>query len=690
MAPHPLLRTSSYIILFVFLFPFLLVAQTNVNYTNSSIDFPNPERGFYYPTNSNDGLLDEGGIAGLRNDFMPWQANYQVHSTLVYRYFMLTNFINGPISEAFLEDMQTDFNTIRNAGAKLIVRFSYINEGDDDPPPYGDATKSQVLSHIQQIAPILQANADVIAAVQSGFIGVYGEGYYTDHFGFAALPEDGGTGYLTAQNWDDRNEVITALLAALPENRMIQVRYPQQKQKFVYGNAAPTTSAPSGGRIGFHNDCFLASNADFGTFTNYDEWSPAHTTMVTDLRNYKAQDSQTVVVGGETCAANVDMSGDEQCSADGGRADSDLALFHYSFLNSDYNNADVNNQWIGVCLDDIKLKLGYRFVLQSGSFPAEAQPGQQVTLDLSITNEGYAAPFNPRGVEYILRNTTTNDLYYAAPNSNPQQWQPGTTTNLNQTFCLPNNIPFGQYELLLHLPDPEPTLYGNPNYSIRLANTLPNSDDVWESNTGFNQLGHTITVNNTATGSACAGSTTFSISSPLPVTWLNFSVASTDKAIKLYWKVSAEENNQGFQIERSTNGRDFADIGWVDSEQSGDGNYQYTDQGPFNNQKYFYRLKQMDWDDRYSYSVIREASLPTAESPLAVFPNPSDGTFELKSAHLHQTIVEIFDSNGQSVWLQSHDFQQQSLLLSLSLAPGVYFVRCSDTKYQEAVKLVIR
>jgi hypothetical protein len=678
--------SSNFLLLFFSLVSVVLTAQTTINYTNSSVDFPNPERGFYYPTNSNDGLLDEGGIAGLRNDYSPWQANYQVHSTLVYRYFMLSGFENASISAAFLNNMQTDFNTIRNAGAKLIVRFSYTNDYTETPP-YGDASKARVLEHISQLAPLLMNNADVIATVQLGFIGIYGEGYYTDYFGDAS---GAGTGYLTAQAWDDRNEVITALLAALPANRMIQVRYPQQKQKFVYGNAAPTTSAPSGGRIGFHNDCFLASNADFGTFTNYDEWSAAHATMVTDLRNYKAQDSQTVVVGGETCAANVDVSGDEQCSADGGRADSDLALFHYSFLNSDYNNADVNNQWTGVCLDDIKLKLGYRFVLQSGSFPAEAQPGQQVTLDLSITNEGYAAPFNPRGVEYVLRNTTTNDLYYAAPNSNPQQWHPGTTTNLDQTFCLPNDIPLGQYELLLHLPDPEPTLYGNPNYSIRLANTLPNSDDVWESSTGFNQLGHTITVNNTAAGSTCAGSTTFSSSSPLPVTWLNFSITSTDKAIKLYWKVSAEENNQGFQIERSTNGRDFADIGWVDSEQSGDGNYQYTDQGPFNNQKYFYRLKQMDWDGRYSYSVIREANLPTAGPPLAVFPNPSDGTFELKSAHLRQTIVEIFNSNGQCIWQQRHDFQQQSLFLNLSLAPGVYFLRCSDAKQQKVVRLVIR
>lgn len=592
------MRQTPYFLFFSgLLFSFSLAAQTTVNYTSSTADFPNPERGFYYPTTSDDGLLDEGGIAGLRNEFSPWQANYQVHSTLVYRYFMLTDFLNAPISAAFLNDMQTDFNTIRNAGAKMIVRFSYTNDYTT-PPPYGDAIKSTILTHISQLAIPLTSNADVIATVQLGFIGTYGEGYYTDYFGDAS---EAGAGYLDAQNWDDRAEVIAALLAALPENRMIQVRYPQQKQKYIYGNTAPTTSAPSGGRIGFHNDCFLASNDDFGTFTNYDQWSAAHATMVTDLRTYKAQDSQTVVVGGETCAANVDITGDEQCSADGGRADTDLALFHYSFLNSDYNNADVNNQWTGVCLEDIKRKLGYRFVLQSGSFPTEAQPGQQIAIDLSLVNEGYAAPYNPRGVEYILRNTSTGDLFYAAPNRDPRQWQPGMTINLDQSFCLPADLPLGQYELLFHLPDPAPTLYGNPDYSIRLANTLPNSSDVWENSTGFNQLGHTITVNNTAAGSACAGATTFSRDSPLPVNSLNF----------------------------------------------------------------------------------------TALPKLAVFPNPSNGTFSLESSLLKFATVEVYDSRGRLVWQQQHDFRVHSLAVSLQLAPGLYVVRCSDAEHQEAARVVI-
>jgi hypothetical protein len=54
---------------------------------------------------------------------------------------------------------------------------------------------------------------------------------------------------------------------------------------------------------------------------------------------------------------------------------------------------------------------------------------------------------------------------------------------------LPINIPQGDYKLYLHLPDPEPALYGKPAYSIRLAN-----DNVWEASTGYNNLNITINV----------------------------------------------------------------------------------------------------------------------------------------------------------------------------------------------------
>lgn len=68
-----------------------------------------------------------------------------------------------------------------------VLQFSYTTSpntscGSSACPPYGDAPKSRILAHISQIKPYLQNNEDVIAAVQQGFIGVWGEQYYTDYY----------------------------------------------------------------------------------------------------------------------------------------------------------------------------------------------------------------------------------------------------------------------------------------------------------------------------------------------------------------------------------------------------------------------------------------------------------------------------------------------------------------------------
>ena len=71
----------------------------------------------------------------------------------------------------------------------------------------------------------------------------------------------------------------------------------------------------------------------------------------------------------------------------------------------------------------------------------------------------------------------------------PRYWLAGTTVTINHTLTLPTNLPAGNYELLLNLPDPETSLAGRPEYSIRFANA-----NTWEASTGFNDLLQTVTV----------------------------------------------------------------------------------------------------------------------------------------------------------------------------------------------------
>jgi len=497
-----------------------MAQTTTVNYTPSDdAHILNPERGFYCYSEtsaSNYTPLTVNDLYALQNLHYPDTdgVNYQVNSTLIFRYFILDDFVNAPISSAFLTKMQQDFDVIRTAGVKCIIRYTYTVEANTGTcgnwicPPYGDASKSQILAHINQLKSYWETNKDVIATIQMGFIGVWGEQYYTDHFGDASQSPY----ILTNTNWQDRNEVLGALMDAVPSERMVQVRYPQLKQRYVYGLGAPTTSAPlqaseayngsDKSRIGFHNDCFLASDDDFGTFTDYGP--PSSQSDTTNLKPYKENDSKYLVVGGETCFAN---NPDDDCASAGGRADTEMKRFHYSYLNSGYN-IDVNNDWTGVCMDDIKKSLGYRLVLQSGTYSNTAQPGQSITVNITLKNDGYAAPYNERGLQLVLRSLSTGKPYFASLNADPRDWHTGGTYTINETLCLPPSLPFDNYEMLLSLPDPMPDLFDRYEYAIQMAN-----QNVWEFNTGYNRLGHNLTVNSSALNVTCAGETIFTSTS---------------------------------------------------------------------------------------------------------------------------------------------------------------------------------
>ncbi|GAB4017254.1 hypothetical protein GCM10028773_12880 [Spirosoma koreense] len=476
-----------------------------VTYRESQEDFLNPERGFYIPISTSSAKfvpLDAAKLATYRSQPQrAAKATYSVNCSLVYRSYRLETFVDKPFSDEFLKNVQADFAIARSAGVKLILRFAYIEKthAGDCPdqykicPPYGDAPKAIVLNHISQLSPLLHENADVIAVLQMGFIGIWGENYYTDYFGDAST--NNGLGVIPDSSWQDRNEVLAALLKALPADRMVQVRTPQIKQRFVYGPKAPVTSAAMpatqgfsdapAARVGFHNDCFLASEDDYGTFYDVGNSSTKRGPANAVLRRYLEQDSRYTPVGGETCD---DAFSPQNDCAPLGHAEQEMARMHYSYLNSSYNN-DVNNDWqTNGCMDNIRRRLGYRFVLRESTLPATVAAGQPLKLSLTLANVGYASPYNPRPLQLILRNLATGAVHVVPIRADVRRWLPGSHS-LQPSLRLPEAVKPGRYEVLLNLPDAYASLAKNPAYSIRLAN-----EGIWEAQTGFSKLNQVLTV----------------------------------------------------------------------------------------------------------------------------------------------------------------------------------------------------
>ena len=479
-------------------------SYAELSYSESDEDFVNPERGFYRASRVESNAYDVLSVDTLkkyRTETFSRGASYATHNSLVFRYFVLGDFIDQPISQEYLDDMQKDFDAAREAGVKLIPRFAYTVRpipGDCPEgsfcPPYGDAPKEVILQHIDQVGPILTANADVIFTIQMGFIGIWGEQYYTDHFGDAS--SNANQGKLTDENWEDRIEVLKALLDATPEELMVQVRYPQIKQRAVYGIDAATTAAPltreeafSGSdkaRIGIHNDCLFASADDFGTYKDYGNSATAARMDIETLKSYFAEDSKWVVIGGETCSDGYSPEND---CAPGGMADEDLRLLHYTYLNADYNN-EVNNDWVdGGCMDDIKKNLGYRLVLNRAVIPETISSSEGFDIELNFKNVGYASPVKERPVFLVLKNASGEEEIRLPLDTDIRFWT--DEIDHEQHLELPDDLTAGEYSAHLFLPDANESIADRPEYAIRLAN-----EDMWDEETGYNDLNFTLTLKN--------------------------------------------------------------------------------------------------------------------------------------------------------------------------------------------------
>lgn len=424
------------------------LSEVHLTFTESDEDFANPERGFYaaFSTHEEGDLLSASRI----------QSERLKNKSIFYTAYYPREFVSSDISDGFLQTMRTNMQTLRDNGAKCILRFAY-SESEDEKP--WDATPQWVARHIQQIRPILQEYGDVIMCFQAGFVGVWGEWYYTENFVFGPdTPEEHAL----------RKEVVDAMLEALPADRQVALRTPMFKRMMYAESYTDTLTAATAydgsarARIGCFNDCFGASSSDYGTFAG------------DDTREFWKKDTRYVLMGGETCGVS------EYCECEVSLKD--MEDYHWTYLNSEYN-LDVHQVWKdNGCWDEVKRRLGYRLSLTDVWHSAVAAPGADMTLRVSLKNTGFAAPMNGRAVEFVLVDEDGTKTVFECEDVDPRYWFANQTVTVEKIIRVPADAS-GRCTVYLNLPDPKPTLHDDPLFSIRLAN-----DNVWDDETGYNKL----------------------------------------------------------------------------------------------------------------------------------------------------------------------------------------------------------
>ena len=208
----------------------------------SADEIANPERGMYVWAADNLAAWTQAQA----------DAQFAAGYRIVYAPVRLDAHAGHALPATLLRDVAGGFAIARGAGLKVIPRFMYnFPAGETAYRAAQDAPLERVLAHIGQLKPVLAANADVIAYLQGGFIGAWGEWHTSSND--LTLPTQ-------------RTRIRDALLAALPADRFLQLRYPPYLMAWA-PQAPRWRDGSAAARIGVHNDCFLASSTDVGTYS---------------------------------------------------------------------------------------------------------------------------------------------------------------------------------------------------------------------------------------------------------------------------------------------------------------------------------------------------------------------------------------------------------------------------------------
>lgn len=166
---------------------------------------------------------------------------------------------------------------------------------------------------------------------------------------------------------------------------------------------------------------------------------------------------------------------------------------------------------------------------------------------------------------------------------------------------------------------------------------------------------------------------------PLPVTLMDISAKPAGNAIQISWVTAKEVNNAGFDLERSLDGVSFNKITWVkgNGTTSTTQNYGFLDANVTSNTRYYYRIRQVDFDGSFNYSNVVDATLISdQEKWYSLFPNPSNGQLSLTfSTPITGSVqVIVYNTIGQSVYKNNWQLNtKNNLSLNLSeLAEGTY------------------
>jgi hypothetical protein len=221
-------------------------------------------------------------------------------------------------------------------------------------------------------------------------------------------------------------------------------------------------------------------------------------------------------------------------------------------------------------------------------------------------------------------------------------------------------------------------------FTFNLGTTLP-------ANTNFKiavimDLGPKAISANTFAINALKGTAPAPASLPLPVTFAGFYAKNNNGYISLTWNVATESNVTGYEVQRSIDGANFSKIGFVSA--ANNSSYSFIDSKA--GDIVYYRIKSIDADGKYSYSIIVNIKGLQSDVVMRAFPMPVQNQLTIQhNAANGNTKLEIISADGRIIKaLFLTEGTQQTNVDIASAKPGVYVVRLLNGTNIQTAKII--
>lgn len=187
----------------------------------------------------------------------------------------------------------------------------------------------------------------------------------------------------------------------------------------------------------------------------------------------------------------------------------------------------------------------------------------------------------------------------------------------------------------------------------------------------------------------------FTVAGIFPVELTDFQVRMANDQAQLQWSTASEQNNAGFEVERSTDAHQWEVLTFVEGKGTTTEvtDYQYIDKHPAVGTNY-YRLRQLDFNGEESYSPVKAVEYSAdGNASLAIYPNPVQAGATLNLSGIAENVEAIWltDLFGRIVWAgNSFEGGKANIALPNDLSGGLYSLMVIAEGQKTVLKVVVQ